>query len=457
MSTSRQNVDPYCSRLRFTTGQLGGSRKSRLLLAAVILTASVVLGSGLAIAQTTTATPTPTPAPETCSISILPNGSMPICSTGAAEPPSFLGISGGNYNSVAVDKTGNTTCSTGTFGALVQDSSGKQYILSSNHVLARNSSTHGSAGVNEPIVQPGLVDLGCWQDPTDIVAQLSKWSPIAFSKGTNEMDAAIAKVVNANQGPAGPSVPGVDPKGRILNIGQISTTPFDFNNLVDGLPVIKMGRSSCLTSGHIDAFDAMGLVVYPGTANVAASGTAFFDHQILVFGGVPGSTSSGGCTFATQGDSGSLVLTDTFECPQAIGVLFAAASGASFGPDSGGQIVAVTPIQAILTKFKVSLVGNSQCTAGSVGQQFDFSSAPKMSTELHVSIEQVRKAKENHARRLLANHEVVAVGIGAGDDPASAALNVYLQEDTPEIRSKVLSEIRDVQIKFKNASKFNAL
>ncbi len=429
--------------------------KGRMLLGAIAMIASLVLGFRPAAAQSTAA-PTPTPLPA-CSILTLPDGSPAQCNTGAQEPPSFLGISGGNINSVAVDKSGNTTCSTGTFGALVQDSSAKQYVLGTDHVLARNSATRGSASLNEPIVQPGLVDLGCWQDTTDIVAQLSKWTPIGFSKGTNEMDAAIAKVVTATQGPTGPSVPGVDPLGRILNIGQISTTPFDFNNLVDGLPVIKMGRSSCLTTGVIDAFDAMGYVVYPATANVAASGTAFFDHQILVFGEVPGATSNAGCTFASQGDSGALVLNDDFQCPQAIGMLFAAASGTSFGPESDGQIVAVTPIATILSKFKVTLVGDNQCTPAQTSGQFGFSSAPVMSNQLQASIAEVRKVKENHARKLITNSGVVAVGIGAGDDPSSAALNVYLDNDSPEIRRKVISEVGNVKVNFKHAGKFNPL
>jgi hypothetical protein len=411
----------------------------------------MVLGFGSAMAQSAS----PTPTPGACSIT-LPNGSPPFCNTGAVPPPSPLGISGGNYNSLSVDKTGNTTCSTGTFGALVQDSSLKPYVLGTNHVLARNSSTRGAALVNEPIVQPGLVDLGCWQDPTDTVAQLTKWSPIIFGKGTNQMDAAIAKVVNANQGPTGPSVPGVDPAGGIFNIGQISTTPFNFNNLIDGMPVIKMGRSSCLTSGVIDAFDAMGGVVYPGTANAAASGTALFNHQILVFGEVIGAQGGAACTFASQGDSGAIVLTDDFNCPQAVGMLFAAAAGTSFGPESGGEIVAVTPIQTILTKFKVTLVGNSQCVPSPLAQQLSYST-PEISNELRASIETVRRVKEKHGVRLLRNREVVAVGIGAGDDSSSAMLNVYLQTDTPEIRSKVLSEVGNAKVRFKHANKFQAL
>ena len=50
---------------------------------------------------------------------------------------------------------------------------------------------------------------------------------------------------------------------------QISSTPFPFNNLIDAMPVVKMGRTSCLTSGTVDAFDAIGKVVYvPKLCNV---------------------------------------------------------------------------------------------------------------------------------------------------------------------------------------------
>jgi len=423
---------------------------------AFTLAAGLVFGFSSAMPQTAMPTATSTPTQASCSVT-LPGGAIPACDTGASPPPAFLGISGGNINNVATDKSGATTCSRGTFGALVQDTNAKQYVLSSNHVLARNSATKGAASVNELIVQPGLVELGCWQDSSDTVAQLSKWTSLSFGKGTNLMDAAIARVVNANQGPAGPSVPGVDPEGKILNIGQISTTPFNFNNLIDGFPVIKMGRSSCLTSGRIDAFDAMGTVVYPAGANVAASGNAIFNHQILVFGAAIDSTSGAGCTFAAQGDSGALVLTDDFTCPQAIGMLFAAAAGSSFGPESGGQIVAVTPIQTILNRFKVTLVGDSQCTPGFMAQQISAPSAPEIGAELRASIEMVRKVKDNRAPKLLRNREVVAVGIGTGDNSANATLNVYLQTDTPKIRSKVLSEVRNVQVRFKHAQKFKAL
>jgi len=46
-----------------------------------------------------------------------------------------------------------------------------------------------------------------------------------------------------------------------------------------------------------------------------------------------------------------------------------------------------------------------------------------------------------HARNLLAQPGVVAVGIGGGSTPDTAALKVYITEDTPQIRSAVASEV----------------
>lgn len=429
---------------------------SELASAIVIVFFGLLLVRGDAFAQASP-TPTATPTPS-CSISTLPDGSPPICNTGAETPPSYLGVSGGNINSVTISKSGGAVCCSGTFGALVQDSGGNQYVLSTNHVLARNSASGATAAKpKELIVQPSLQDLGCWQDPSDTVAQLSKWIPLSFKATVeNQMDVAIAKVVSANQGPTGPSVPGVDPLGRILNIGMISTTPFPFNNLIDGMAVMKMGRTSCLTSGVIDAFDAMGQVVYSKTCNNAAAGVAYFDHQILVLGQIPNSTNGSTCSFASPGDSGALVLTYDFNCPQAIGVVFAGASGS--GADSGGTIVAVNPIQTVLTKLNVSLVGQS-CTGLAYAQDADGSvRSAEISDELRASIEHARRIKELRGRSLLKISGVAAVGIGAGEDPNSAMLNVYLTQDSPQIRSRVLKQLKGEQVRFKQlGGSFSAL
>jgi len=428
----------------------------------------LILGTLTAHAQST---PTATPTPGACSITTLPNGATSLCATGAEPPPSYLGVSGGNYNSVAyAKKTATITCCTGTLGALVNDTHGNQLVLSSSHVFARNSSTRRSAALNEPIVQPGLVDLGCWQDQSDIVARLSNWSKINFAGGANQLDAALAKIVPEEQTPNGTPTAGVDPDGKILNMvdasfptdqipaGQISATPFPFNSLYDGLPVMKMGRTTCLTSGKIDAFDAMGKVVYPGkVCNVVGAGTAFFNHQILVIGQAINNPSGSTCSFAEGGDAGALVVTQDFSCPQAIGIVFAGtpAAGAPYAPDTANTIVAVNPIGTILSKFNVSLVGKA-CVPTAFGSEIGTPTSG-VSAALHQSIEQVRSVKNRYARRLLKMGAVTAVGIGAGDDPDHAALNVYLSKDTPMIRARIPQQINGVTVHIRHAPKFRAL
>jgi hypothetical protein len=133
-------------------------------------------------------------------------------------------------------------------------------------------------------------------------------------------------------------------------------------------------------------------------------------------------------------------------------------AGTPFGPEAGGQIAVVNPIGTILNTFKVSLVGKT-CTSSAFAHQLDASLASsEMSSTLRPSIEHVRAIKIAHARRLLDSPAVVAVGIGAGDTPDTAALNVYLQNDSEQIRRKILSEINGAtEIKFKHARRFRAL
>jgi len=429
-----------------TIFNLGENMKSRILLGAITLVAGLAFGFGSAMAQ---ATPTSTPTPGATSCAITPAE----CTTGAEAPPSFLGVSGGNFNNIVVTKAGGVTCCTGTLGAVVLDGNGNLDVLGSSHAFARN----GAASAKEPIVQPGLVDLGCWQDPTDTVATLSKSSSIKFKFGVNQFDVALAKIVPALVGPGGPSVSGIDPNGNILNIGQISTTPFPFDSLVDGLQVMKMGRGSCLTQGLIDAWDATGVVIYP-TACGAKGGTAVFTHQILVFGEAGGNA----CSFATTSDSGAIVVTQDFACPQAIGMVFAGSSGGA--ADSGGDVVAINPMSSgpqgqagILDKFNLSLVGKT-CSASALDEKLGGSAQPyHMSEAMRASVEEVRKIKDAHAGHLLKNSAISAVGIGGGDTPDTAAMKVYLSKDTPEIRAEVLREVGPVNVKFRHAARFNAL
>jgi hypothetical protein len=69
----------------------------------------------------------------------------------------------------------------------------------------------------------------------------------------------------------------------------------------------------------------------------------------------------------------------------------------------------------------------------------------------------VRTVKNRYAARLLKMDEVTAIGIGSGDDSDHAALNVYLEKDTPTVRAKIPAEIDGVAVHIKHAPKFRAL
>src|SRR5215469_11494384 len=94
--------------------------------------------------------------------------------TAQQSPPIKLGTSGSNVNDI-----NNSFCCTGTLGSVVKDSSGNQYILSNNHVLALSNA--GKAG--QTIMQRGYVDTvpPCSKNGTISVANLTKFVTLNFT------------------------------------------------------------------------------------------------------------------------------------------------------------------------------------------------------------------------------------------------------------------------------------
>ena len=127
--------------------------------------------------------------------------SNPAGHQGQLATPILLGSSGGNNNDF--DANGNTIvdCCSGTLGALIEDGSGRQYLLSNNHVLAQSD----HANVGDAIVQPGLIDNNCTPNGdgagTIPAGSLTGWLPLKSAQ-TNA-DAAIAQVASHTVGPTG--------------------------------------------------------------------------------------------------------------------------------------------------------------------------------------------------------------------------------------------------------------
>ena len=203
-------------------------------------------------------------------------------------------------------------CSAGTFGARVQSGNTK-YILSNNHVLAREN----AAPLGSPILQPGRYDTNCSTNLGDAVANLSKFEPIRFGGTNNEIDAAIAVItgdVSNATSTAGYGIPGSTPVNAAVNMA-----------------VQKCGRTTGCTKGRVSAVNATINVSYTG-------GVARFINQIVI-------TGSRGA-FSKSGDSGSLIVTDN-SAASPVALLFA-----------GGQTTTIgNPIGPVLQRMGVTIDG----------------------------------------------------------------------------------------------------
>ena len=313
--------------------------------------------------------------------------------------PIRLGVSGGSINSFETFRQ-QRFCFGGTLGSLVEDSAG-QYILSNNHILARTN----KARPGEPIVQPGLVDNNCMRQPSDIVATLSRAVKVSFNRRRpNTIDAAIAAV---NPG---------DVDSQIRNIGSISSTTLAPS---PGLSVQKMGRTTCLTTGSIQAVGVSAIVSY-NDFNPRKK-RARFVNQIV--------TSS---SFSSPGDSGSLIVTNE-SCPRAVGLLFAGSSD--------GTTIA-NPISNVLSGLGVTMVGSCSAAPSSAAEiAQDNMGVP---TEAVTSATAVR---DRHSAELMSIPGAVGTGIGIADQPGQAAIEVYVKQITPEIKAAAPTRLEGLPVR----------
>ncbi|MGD8923047.1 MAG: hypothetical protein PVH24_07330 [Candidatus Zixiibacteriota bacterium] len=221
-----------------------------------------------------------------------------------ADRPVPMGYSLGNY----------TECASGTLGAVVYKG-GNPYILSNNHVLARQNA--GSPG--EPIGQPGLYDnkpqcSGYW---ADTVGHLTQFVTVQTgANANNTVDAAIAAT----------SFDMVQCTTPNTFYGQPNTQTVE---AALDLPIQKVGRTTALTTGTVIGINATVTITYAGA-------TTRFVDQVL--------TSSG---FSKAGDSGSLIVTNDANA-NPVALLFA---GNRQGYTWGNRI------QNVLQALNISICG----------------------------------------------------------------------------------------------------
>jgi hypothetical protein len=329
--------------------------------------------------------------------------------------PIKLGTSGGNINDI-----NSFFCCSGTLGALVQNSTGNQFVLSANHILARTN----KGIIGEGIIQPGLVDQNpvCSQDVGDSVANLFDFKKINFGVGAaNKIDAGIAQVVLGD----------VEPDGAILGIGQVGSSVVPPSLGMMG--VKKSGSGTGLTNGTITSINLTVNVTYNKQCGIGSQ-TAQFVNQIGI---TPGGFSGGG-------DSGSLVVENVAKCPGPVGLLFA----------GNNSITIANPIGNVLNAFRVSIVGCSSSSSqrkglfrSLVAWLFPTASAEQGLTMDAAVVANASQVKGRHEQTMMSNPGVVGMGIGFSQKvPNQIVIQVFMKQPTEALTKTLPTQLEGVSV-----------
>jgi hypothetical protein len=324
--------------------------------------------------------------------------------------PVLLGTSGGNSLDLSTS-SGTTFCCSGTIGSLVSRG-GKLYILSNNHVLARND----LAAVGEDIIQPGLVGNNCRAAGTVTAGNLSQYFNLENDPRPN-VDAALAEIVSG----------AVDPLGTIAQLGgtAVGGQPTDGTpNPGPGVtptiarPVAKSGAATGLTCGNVLAINASISVEYQKGCNTGSNFTCDFTNQITI----------AGAAFSAEGDSGSLIVTQDTADP--VGLLFAGSSS-----DTVATPVAVVEQQLAdkdtgeqFVFAGDGAVGPHPMAACSIAQPATAQAFGLQGFVLPAEdLRAVTATRDAHAAELLGQSGVLAVGVGLSyDHPGEPAILLFV-------------------------------
>ncbi len=351
--------------------------------------------------------------------------------------PILLGSSGGNNKDYDTKSNQIVDCCSGTLGSLIQNSSGTQYLLSCNHVLARSD----QASVGEMIVQPGLIDNNCtpYGDGTGTtpVGVLTAWLPLS-SNSTN-VDAAIAQVDSG----------AVNTSGEILELGTlqgngtlaaappgISSTGGKGEWGALNLVVAKSGRTTGLTCASISALNLdVEVEYYKNCDETTAYLTKTYTNQIAIEGN----------EFSDAGDSGSLVVDAGNAEP--VGLFFAGGV-TNAGVSEGVANPAPTVLAELGSQQETAytFVGTTDhpvsCLNYGASTVTAAQSAPLSGSQLELAQQAVGQA------RMLVNPSQGILGVATGkssDHAGEAAVIFYVDESmnvaVPQTVSGVRTEV----------------
>lgn len=225
--------------------------------------------------------------------------------------------------------------SAGTLGALVRLADGLMYGLTNNHVSALCSHVE----VGTPILAPGVADVRAnGIDPFTLGFHIRALEMHHGSVGNINIaintDAAIFQIKDQI------SVSSMQ--------GDVFDTPVAIADPVEGMRVIKVGRTTGFTRGQIVSRELRPAGVNYHAQRHGFSSVMWFANVFTIHGS--------GSEFSLSGDSGSLVVQvdDQNQPIAAVGLIFAG------GPDSsapGGVKSLMLPLRPMLDALGATLIG----------------------------------------------------------------------------------------------------
>jgi len=307
-----------------------------------------------------------------------------------------FGVSGGNVNDIS-----SAFCCSGTLGSLLHAGT-TQYILSNNHILARQD----QATPGEDISQPGLIDNGC--RPATIVADFTR----AVKLGNN-VDCAIAQVKPGT----------MDSTGFIQGIGTISSV---VKAPSVGLAVEKSGRTTGTTTGTIGSIHTSVNVQYQIRCGQGKKYVISYTNQVVI----------NSSSFSAGGDSGSLIVSNN-SCHQPVALLFAGSSSTTIG----------NPIGEVLSKLGggLSFVGGT-CSVTTASAQAQELSAVQSFDLPQQAVDHASRVLEQNRYDLMSRPGVLGVGLGATEDNSTPAILVYVDQ-TSSVQPQLPQDIDRVPIR----------
>jgi len=355
--------------------------------------------------------------------------------------PVSLGSSGGSNNDYDVSGNQVQDCCGGTLGSLIKNSSGAQFLLSNNHVLARSD----QAAVGEDIVQPGLIDDNCTPfgqsgAATSLVGTLTGF--LSLKSNLTNADAAIAAV---NSG-------AVNTSGNILELGAeqangtlaaappgISSTGGKGETASLNMSVAKSGRTTGLTCASISTLSLdVNVDYFTDCAETKPYLTKTYTNQIGITGN----------QFSDAGDSGSLLVDSSNAEP--VGLFFAGglnSSGASEG--------VANPVSDVLSELGAQVGGGTSYTF--VGAADHPVSCPNYGNTMVSAAQGRTLADAETARaqsalgqaRMLVNPAAGILGVAMGkssDHPGEGAVILYVDAGMNASAPATVNGVRTIVI-----------